>query len=293
MIEIQQLSYEYSKKNPVLSDLNFQIKPGNIYGLLGENGVGKTTLLSLISGLTRPTIGKIEVSIKDSNNKTKIFEPFNREDKFLENIFYLPEFLISPKVSLKKYVALYSPFYPNFSQEDLDTYTDLFKVVSDTKLNTLSFGQQKKAMVAFALACNTQILLLDEPTIGLDIPSKVSFRKVITMASTEDKCIVISSHQVRELENIINPIIILQKNNVLLNNSIEEISKKLWFGTVESLDNEEQDGKILYYEDCIGGYYVVKHNIKGENSKLNIEFLFNAALNNEALFKILFIDKSI
>ena len=277
MIEIKDLSFRYGKHYTVFEQLNLNLKAGYIYGLLGENGVGKTTLLRLLAGLRFPDEGNIHVMG---------YEPRRRQAEFLADVYYLPEVLDHPiNISLNEYVKLYSPFYPRFSHEQLAHYISEFGINPSQKIAKSSHGQQKKAMMCFALACNTRLLLLDEPTNGMDIPSKGIFRRLIASIADDDKCILISTHQVRDLENLIDPIIILEKNRILLNNSVEEITRKLWFGRTP-----QKSDKDLYREECVGGYNIVGYNDKQEESKVDIEMLFNAAIENKGLFKRLFID---
>lgn len=276
MIEIRNLNFKYRNRDSVFDSLNIEFKSGNIYGLLGENGVGKTTLLRLISGLLFPVSGSISVMGRT---------PRKREPEFLESVYYLPEVFEAPPVSLKKYMETNMCFYPNFSEKQFTHYVEEFKLDISKTISKMSHGQQKKSHIAFALSCNTSILLLDEPTNGLDIPSKTVFRRLIAEVADDSKCIIVSTHQVKDLENMIDPIIILEPNQILLNNSIEEITKNLWFGITS-----QKDESILYGEDALGGYYIVKPNTIGEDSRVNIEVLFNAAMHNKELFKKIFID---
>ncbi|MCL2417137.1 MAG: ABC transporter ATP-binding protein [Bacteroidales bacterium] len=275
MINIQNLNFHYKASQPVYLGLNMDLKPGNIYGLLGENGVGKTTLLKLISGLLFPTKGNVS---------TFRFEAKKRYPEMLEKIYFLPEVYTLPKVKMSEYVKLYASFYPKFDHQKLAEYVDVFGLSKAKKLSEFSHGQQKKWLLAFGLATNTELLLMDEPTNGLDIPSKGLFRQLLAEAADEQKTIIISTHQVRDLENLIDPIIILEHNQVLLNNSIEEISQKLKF-----VVRENQSEQALFAEQAIGGVLCVEPNTDNTESKVNIELLFNAAVNNKELFKKLFI----
>lgn len=272
MIEIKNVSFAYGRGAEVLESLSMQLKPGSIYGLLGENGVGKTTLLKLMAGLLFPKEGEIRVLGH---------EPRKREAAFLQQIYFLPDTPVVEDFSLRYYVKLNACFYPNFSQNDLDRYVRDLEVDIDRPMRKLSFGQQKKAMLAFALACNTPLLLMDEPTNGLDIPSKSRLRRLIAAAATEDKCFVISTHQVRDLEQLIDPVVIMEKQRVLLNNTMEEVSRKLWFGVAA-----EKPSNALYAEPAMGGHFVVlPRRDDMPDSKVQLEALFNAAITNRAYFQ--------
>ena len=273
MIKINDLSFYYNKKRPVFENVSFEMNSG-IYGLLGENGVGKTTLLHIISGLCFPRVGSCNIFGDESSY---------RNPEMLKKLFFLPEEFQAPALPIMSFVKSNSVFYPDFSQEQFDLYLSELQVEKDRKMSELSYGQKKKVMIAFALALNTPITLLDEPTNGLDIPSKAQFRKIIASAFDEQRCIIISTHQVRDLESLIDPIIILDRNQVLLNNSVEEITKKLLFSFSSS-----KPENTLYCEQTMQGYASVQVNEYGEESTLNIEALFNTVVNNRAKIKELF-----
>ncbi|GAB6121206.1 ABC transporter ATP-binding protein [Dysgonomonas termitidis] len=273
MIKINDLSFYYNKKRPVFEHVSFDMQ-GGIYGLLGENGVGKTTLLHLISGLCFP---------KNGSCKVFEYESAYRNPEMLKQLFFLPEEFQAQNMLIKDFIRYNSSFYPNFSETQFDVYLNDFHVEKDRKMAELSFGQKKKVMIAFALALNTPITLLDEPTNGLDIPSKAQFRKIVASAFEENRCILISTHQVRDLESLIDPIIILDRNQVLLNNSVEEITQKLLFSYTSSKPEE-----ALYCEQTMQGYASVQVNKYKEESTLNIETLFNTVVNNKTKIKELF-----
>ena len=273
MIQINDLSFYYKKGIPIFNNVSFQMKSG-IYGLLGENGVGKSTLLHIISGLQFPKSGSCEVLGDDS---------YKRLPRMYSNLFFLPEEFEMPGVKVKDYVRTTGLFYRNFDFKKFDECINEFRIDREQKFTEMSYGQKKKTMISFGLSTNAPILLLDEPTNGLDIPSKTKFRQMIASASDEKKCIIISTHQVRDLESLIDPIIILDRNQVILNNSVEEISQKLYFGTAEVLPEN-----VLYSEHRITGHAFVALNSTGKESTMNLEFLFNAAVHNKAAFKQLF-----
>lgn len=273
MIQISDLSFYYKKSKPIFNEVSFNIKSG-IYGLLGENGVGKTTLLHIISGMRFPKSGKCDVLG---------YEPARRNPNMLNQLYFLPEEFLASGGTINQFVKYNAVFYPNFSQEQLNSYLKEFQVEREMKMTEMSLGQRKKAMIAFAIALNTPILLLDEPTNGLDIPSKAQFRKIIASIAGDEKCIMISTHQVRDLENLIDPIIILDHNQVLLNNSVEEITQKLLFAHTASKPED-----VLYCEQSIQGYSTVSVNVYGEESTLDVEALFNAVVNNKSKIKELF-----
>lgn len=273
MINITNLSFNYKSNLPIFNNVSFSLKNG-IYGLLGENGVGKTTLLHIISGLRFP---------KNGNCRVLNYESAYRKPAMLSQLYFLPEEFQTPSMSVDIYAKYNAVFYPNFSKEQFSFYLSEFQVDREKNMMEMSFGQRKKAMIAFALALNTPIVLLDEPTNGLDIPSKAQFRRILSSLFTEDKCVIISTHQVRDLENLIDPIIILDQNQVLINNTVEEITQKLYFSYTSSKPHE-----ALYTEQILQGYSSVQINENQKESILNIEALFNAAISNKAKMRELF-----
>lgn len=267
MIEVKNLSFSYGrKKQKVFDDFSLTLSEGAVYGLLGKNGTGKSTLLYLMTGLLRPQGGKvfykgIDVSLR---------YPLTLQDMFL-----VPEEFMLPSVSLRQYVKLNAPFYPRFSQEQLNACLRDFDMNEDIHLGELSMGQKKKAFVCFALATNTSLLVMDEPSNGLDIPSKSQFRKVIASGMTDEKSVIISTHQVRDIDSLLDHVVIIDGTRVLLNASVKEICDKLYFA--EQGMNEPIDG-ALYVQPSMQGNSVILPNDYKEETKLNLEVLFNAML---------------
>jgi len=276
MVEITNLYFTYSKRNKLFEDLNLTLSEGHIYGLLGKNGTGKTTLLSLVSGLLFPAQGKIDVSGKN---------PEKRQVDFLQELFLVSEEFDVPDVSPKKYAALYSSFYPRFDEEQYLYYLKEFDVDLDRPMHKMSMGQRKKAYISFALACNTRLLLMDEPTNGMDIPSKSQFRKLIASLATENRCIVISTHQVRDLENLIDTIVVLENHQIIFNQSVDTISEKLSF---VSYNGTNTTGQFLYEEIGALGGKGIAANQSNNPSRVDMELLFNGIISKKDKISDLF-----
>lgn len=276
MIQIKNLSFDYGKRKPVFRNLNLTLKEGNVYGLLGRNGAGKSSLLRNMAGLLFPTSGTCIVNGHNAQDRLPVF---------LQDLYFLPEEFHTPPVKIKEFVDIYAPFYPKFSLKQFLEYLEEFQLSDNEKFTELSLGQKKKALIGFALSTNTKVLLMDEPTNGLDIPSKSQFRKIIASVATDERIIVISTHQVRDLESLIDPIIILDNSEVLLNATTEEITEKLCFKTV--LRVTEHD-KVLYSEHSLRGFSIVTQNVDNEHSKADLELLFNATLTSQLQIKQLF-----
>ncbi len=281
MIQINHLSFGYHRKKLLYKDLSLSLQAGSIYGLLGKNGAGKSTLLKNMMGLLFPAGGSILVND---------FIPKKRTPSFLETIYFIPEEVYVPSLTIDRYRNLFAPFYPDFDSDKFSLYLRELEVYDEGKLSSLSFGQQKKFVIAFAIACNTKVLLLDEPTNGLDIPSKARFRKLIASVMLDDKLILISTHQIRDLENLIDKVIIVDVGELLLNASVADISNRLSFKTVSKV---EDNSKVLYAEETFKGVSIVQKNTEGEDTKVNLEHLFNAVTENPGMIKAIFSNNEI
>ena len=267
MITVENLSFLYRKsKRAVLHDFSLSLEKGRVYGLLGKNGAGKSTLLYLMSGLLTPKSGKVVYHDVDVRRRLPIT---------LQDMFLVPEEFDLPPVSLISYIELNSPFYPRFSKEDMVKYLHYFEMDINIDLGALSMGQKKKVFMSFALATNTSLLLMDEPTNGLDIPGKSQFRKFIASGMTDDKTILISTHQVRDIDKVLDHVLIMDNSRVLLNESTMSICDKLFFTESE---NRELLQSSLLSTPSIQGNFLLLPNESGEDSEINLELLFNATL---------------
>ena len=272
MIQIKDLTFRYkSSWVNVLENVNLQLNPGSIVGLLGKNGTGKTTLLNLITGQLFAQEGVITIDNENARTKSK---------SILEKLFFIPEELIVPNFTLEKFIKLYSPFYKDYSQEVMDECMREFGLMQRGKsLNKLSMGTKKKIMICFALATNVPYLLMDEPTNGLDIPSKRIFRKLINSHMTENRIIVISTHQVHDVEKMVDHIVIVGGNNLQINDSVEGLAEKYTFGT-------SPKGEVIYSEKSLEGNLCVAHRTEAEEeTPVSLELLFEAVCANPNQFK--------
>lgn len=269
MIKFENVDFGYKRGRLVFSDLNMKLEQGKIYGLLGKNGAGKTTLLKLSCGLLFPKGGDIDVM----GNKPK-----DRKVEFLGDIFFVPEEFIMPPMTPLDYASSYSFAYPHFNIDLFASLLDRLVVNPNEMMNKMSFGQQKKSYIAFAIACNTKILVMDEPTNGLDIPSKSAFRRIISSEMNDGRTIIISTHQVRDLDQLIDTVVILDRSKILLNASINEIAGKLHFKHIS--EGEE----AVYSEQTIHGKWGAVINNDNSESQVDMEILFNAAMNNPQYF---------
>ena len=276
MFTFNNISFSYGNRAPKLfNDFSLTLGAGNVYGLLGKNGAGKSTLIYLMTGLLTPQVGEVTM---DGDNVRR------RLPKTMSDIFLVPEEFDVPRLSLEKYISINAPFYPRFSMEDMERYLEIFEMsdMMDVKLNALSMGQKKKVFMAFAFATNTRALIMDEPTNGLDIPSKSQFRKLVTTGMSDEKMMLISTHQVRDISDILDHIVIIDHSQVLLNTSMANVTGRLAFRPLR-----EGDQPIFVLQSPYGQLSAVPAQ-EGEETSVDLEMLFNATLQNPEAIRNLF-----
>ncbi|MBU1238348.1 ABC transporter ATP-binding protein [Myxococcota bacterium] len=252
------------------------MEPGNIYGLLGRNGAGKTTLLKLMAGLRYPCKGSALVA---GHN------PASRRYEVMVDVCFIPEEIHVPALTMAQYRRLYGALYPKFSEKLYDTLIKEFELTSEKRLTEFSLGQKKKFLLAFGMSTGSSILILDEPTNGLDIPAKKQFRRLMANVVDEDRLVLISTHQVRDMETLIDPIIILDEGRVVFNEPLHEVYNKLYFGR----ENEVPKGDdLLWSQEVLGGYETVRENLTGAESTMDLETLFVAVTQSSKAMERIF-----
>lgn len=276
MIQTNHLSYSYIRKRKTLNDINLRLEDGHIYGLLGKNGVGKSTLLKLLTGALR---GEGDCSIDG-------LDPRQRPAELLEKFRLVPENEAIPETTILALAEVCKRLYPNFSEETLQKALTEFEVPATQRLTKMSLGQQKKSLISLSLACGTKYLFMDEPTNGMDIPSKATFRRIVASAladsEQEQKTVVVSTHQVDDLESLIDAIIIMENEGVLLTATLQEIGQRLCFGEAEEGD------EVLYTEQTLHGKRSVMINRTGEEMPVDVKLLFSAVVKNPQKFAAIF-----
>lgn len=277
MMKVEDMAFSYRRNEYLLNKVNFEITPGGVYGLLGKNGSGKSTLLYLMTGLMFPQIGSVTINGIPSRKRTP---------EVLSNIYLLPEEFDLPEVSADMYVKNNAQFYPRFNREQFDNYLQIFELPAIKKLSQYSMGQKKKFIVSFALATNVPLLFMDEPTNGMDIPSKSQFRKVIALGMSDERSIIISTHQVRDLESMIDRVMVLHDNTMMLNESVLEIARKLEF--IHTTSKDDLQG-CIYSTFTPNGFVGVRPNVNDVDTTVDLETLFNAVIANPLCFKQLFV----
>jgi ABC-2 type transport system ATP-binding protein len=266
MVDIQQVDFAYPGKQLLFRGLSAELKPGNIYGLLGQNGAGKTSLLKLITGLLKPKHGSCSVLNYESGK---------RIPQMLAEAYIIPEEFQLPGIKISEYVKINGAFYPRFDHEQFDRLMNEFSLNKQEKLSKLSYGQKKKVLLSFGLATNSKLLILDEPTNGLDIPSKSQFRRILASSLSEERIFIISTHQVRDMESLIDPVIVLDDGQIIFNRSMEEITKNLAFKVIR---NGEEPKGLLYGEEIMNGKAGIVENDGSEETQVNMELLFNGII---------------
>ena len=269
MIQINDLNFAYPRQQSLFTNLSMHLEAGSITGLLGKNGAGKTTLLKLLTGQLHPKSGEVDVHNHD---------PRKREVSMLNNVFFVPEEFYFPTIKISDYIKIYSPLYPNFDLILMRNTLTEFDLRDDCNLHRLSYGQKKKFLIAFTLATRCRLLILDEPTNGLDIPSKSVFRKILAGSLDENQLVIISTHQVKDVENLIDKIIILDSGKVIFHQTIAEISQLVCFVSGAS---DEMEGAI-YSEAIPGGYRTLMPKGLTE-TEVDIELLFNAIIKGKKI----------
>jgi|GEM_PF-50281 len=239
MITFHAVTFGYGQK-PLFKDLDLDLEPGCIYGLLGLNGAGKTSFLKLAAGALRPQSGDISVFGSD---------PSKRSASGLADLCFVPDDPWLPAVKPADWVKRYACFRPAFDSARFDRLIDELVLDRDKILTKYSFGQRKKFALAAAIASGAHALLLDEPTNGLDIPSKGQLRRILAESADPGRVVLVSTHQVRDLENILDPVIIVHGGRVLFKLGADELSDKLSARHLSSLEGEP----VIYAErDAIG-----------------------------------------
>lgn len=271
IMQVERIAFNYGwrQQKSVFSDFSLSLERGKVYGLLGLNGAGKSTLIYLMAGLLTPKSGR--VTIDGCNVRDRL-------PSTLGNMFIVPEEFELPRMSLKEYATLNGALYPRFSYEDMLHNLEIFDINPEIKsLSSLSMGQKKKVLMSFAFATHTDLMLMDEPTNGLDIPGKSQFRRLVAREMSDNRTIVISTHQVRDIDRCIEHVVIIDNSKVLLDESVARITSKLQF--VENGTATDAQSAI-YSQPSVMGYSIVVPNNGGDETEINLETLFNATLGN-------------
>ncbi|WP_192348491.1 ATP-binding cassette domain-containing protein [Algoriphagus sp. Y33] len=273
MIFIRNLDFGYPQKPSIFIDLEWQASSGSVIGLLGKNGTGKSTFLRILAGLLFPKRGEIKLMGEN---------PFDRRPAFLEQVFFISEEIKLPlDLRIESYKNLYANFYPLFASEKFNQILEDFGLRGSSKIGNLSFGQRKKVQIAFALSTGCKLLLFDEPTNGLDIPSKKAFRKIVAGSITDEQTLLISTHQVKDVERLIDRVMILSEGQIKLDVDLIDMGCNYSFGKAS-----EAPPNAVFTEDNLTSVSFIAPKESGEEpSDVNLELLFNAVIAGKMISK--------
>jgi len=268
IVSVKDLNFSYPKRPMLFEGLQWSVPEGSVVGLLGKNGAGKSTLLHLLSGLLFPKSGTINLGQHI---------PKDRRPAFLEEIFLLTDDVAySGNMSISEYQKVMGAFYPAFDSSQFDQILADFGLEKKVKLNELSLGERKKVFLSFGLSTNCRFLLFDEPTNGLDIPSKSVFRKVVAGNLKDEQTLIISTHLVADVEKLIDRVAILNEGKIQLDADLLELSDRLLFSSSANLPDD-----ALHAEKFGTGYQFIRSRKEQEaQTPISLELLFNAVLNN-------------
>jgi len=275
MIDLESIAFAYTRKgSPLFPNLSLHLPAGTLCGLLGANGAGKSTLLRLISGLSFPVGGRCRVLGH---------EPCRRAPEFLAGVFLLPEEFQLPAVEAGTYAVRFGSLYPRFDEALFQRLLGELQIPRQQKLGTLSLGQKKKFLLAFGLATQARLMILDEPTNGLDIASKSQFRRVLIDQFHPERSFLISTHQAHDLQGLIDSVMVLAQGEILLHETVETMESRLQV-TLESTEPRD----ALYTEKTLEGFKVVRPRRGMQESRLDLELVFGMVTSAAAQVRELF-----
>jgi ABC-2 type transport system ATP-binding protein len=266
LIRVDNCDYWYGHGHgPALfSKFSLELEGGGVCGLLGRNGAGKSTLLRLLAGLAFPRSGGIEVLG---------YEPRRRRIDMLARMFFLPEDFHLPDMDGYEYHRLHAPFWPRFDEERFEACLDEFELTRAVRLGASSLGERKKFLLAFGLATGAELLLLDEPTNGLDIPAKAAFRNIIDQGSDEGRLYLVSTHQARDLRDVIDRVVIIDHGMLLFNRTLAETGRAIRFDV-----RRDRPAESLHAWRTAAGWVYATPGVT--TGPVDIEALFEAVTNN-------------
>ena len=252
------------KSKILVDDISFSINKGDVVGFIGPNGAGKSTIIKLILGLMKLSSGNVEIN------------GYDIEKNFVKAIEKVGAIVENP--DLYMYLSGYDNFYKNISQnriEDVIKIIGLEKQIKD-KVSTYSLGMKQRLAIGEAIINQPELLILDEPTNGLDIEGIIEMRNLIKKLSQQGMAILISSHNLTEIDNLCNRIIAIKDGKIVTNDTIENFKKDVKNNVsyelkLNSLDKIEKfifDYKFELLKDNIIKVYISKENISNLIKKL-------------------------
>lgn len=211
MIDIINVSKKFGK-NYALNDVSFQIEEGKIIGIFGINGVGKSTILKSIAGIIRPDKGQILIDGETINSKL-----YNK-------IAFVPDTdTYFPHLTIKETFAFMKEFYRNWDEDKAYNMLKIFNLTDDKIISDLSKGNRARVKIILGFAQSAKYILLDEPFSGIDIFKREEFIKAMVEFISPDQSIIITTHEINEIEEIIEEVIILHEGKVVFDFNVEEV----------------------------------------------------------------------
>lgn len=262
IIELNKVSLRYGKESPVLEELSLRMDGGGIVGLCAPNGVGKTSLLKMLMGLRYPTTGSLKVMG---------YDPTQRPTALLEQAYFLPADPNLPAWTPRKIGKVLGSFYPNFDPEIYQECIDDFQVDPDRVLSKLSFGQQRRVQLAFALGVRTPLLLLDEPTIGLDVNGKDQFRRSLIKATEAGQTVILATHLLNEVGPVLDQLLVLHQRQVWAHVNLEEANK---IYSYHHSSYPPPEGTNSFGRRVPGGWHIVRADGGPSSAQPDLETLY-------------------
>ncbi|UPA31135.1 ABC transporter ATP-binding protein [Terrisporobacter glycolicus] len=211
MIDIINLSKKFGKVH-ALDDVSFQIKEGKVIGIFGINGVGKSTILKSIASVIRPDKGKILIDGEEMN------------PKLYNKIAFVPDMdTYFPHLTIKDTFAFMKEFYENWDEEKAIKLLEMFNLTEDKMISTLSKGNRARIKIILGFAQNAKYILLDEPFSGIDIFKREEFIKVMIEYISPEQSIIITTHEIAEIEDIVEEVVILHEGKLAFNFNVEDV----------------------------------------------------------------------
>ncbi|MBP5984833.1 MAG: ATP-binding cassette domain-containing protein [Brachymonas sp.] len=237
-IHIESLMFGYGKQ-PLFTHFNASLQQAGIYGLFGRNGSGKSTLLKILAGLLAPHAGRVDVLG---------YVPRQRAAEFLCQMYILPEEFHLPNLTPDSLRRTHAGFYPRFSAALFGIYLHELDVPANQTFGAMSLGQKKKAAIAFALATQTPLLLMDEPTNGLDIVSRAQFKRLMARPEQQERLVLISTHQAHDLESILGHVWFIDQGQLVLSWPMFDLPNWLSMGVASDAASLPPPAVLLYQE---------------------------------------------
>ena len=284
MIRLNDLTIGYGHRI-LLQHASATIPAGELVALVGRNGTGKSTLLRAIAGLGERLGGEIRL---DGHS----LETLSPQQLATTVSFVTTERVRIPNLRCEDVVALGRAPYTNWigrvQEQDKAIVERSLELVgmaafAGKTMDRMSDGECQRVMIARALAQDTPIILLDEPTNGLDITSRQALKRIISRSMDDESTLLISTHQAHDFENLLDHLVILGKGEILLNRSLDEISNRLLFARTDILPAES-----IYSEQDLAGHFSILPNEDGEENTPDIELLYKAVLQQPEKIKSMF-----